>query len=67
MGNGLLIKIPSRILRDRTLSILEAIVEYLREERGLTFHQIAVLLNRDDRTIWTVYRRAKEKRGGYGK
>lgn len=59
----LIIKIPSSILKDRSLSVLEAIVEYLREEKGLTFHRIAVLLNRDDRTIWTAYRRAKEKRG----
>jgi len=62
----LIIKIPSSILKDRSLSVLEAIVEYLREEKGLTFHRIAVLLNRDDRTIWTAYRRAKEKRGVNG-
>jgi len=62
----LMIKIPSSILKDRSLSVLEAIVEYLREEKGLTFHRIAVLLNRDDRTIWTAYRRAKEKRGVNG-
>jgi len=61
-----MIKIPSSILKDRSLSVLEAIVEYLREEKGLTFHRIAVLLNRDDRTIWTAYRRAKEKRGVNG-
>ena len=56
------IAVPTSILRDRTLSVLEAIVEYLKEHEQLSFHQIAKLLNRDDRTIWTVYRRAKQKR-----
>ena len=54
--------IPTAILRDRTLKPLEAIVEYLHEHEKLTLHQIAKLLNRDDRTIWTVYNRAKRKR-----
>jgi len=57
------IPIPSFIFRDRSLSVLEAIVEYLKEQKQLTFHEIAVLLNRDDRTIWTVYTRGKKKRG----
>jgi hypothetical protein len=58
------IAIPSHILRDRSLSVLEIIVEYLKEKKKLTYHEIAVLLNRDDRTIWTCYNRAKKKRGG---
>ncbi|MDO8628496.1 MAG: hypothetical protein Q7R56_01970 [Nanoarchaeota archaeon] len=41
-------------------SALEAIVVYLKEQQ-LTYHEIAVILARDDRTIWTVYRRAKKK------
>ena len=56
------ILIPVTILADRSLSILEVIAEYLREEIGLNYHQIAVLTNRNDRTIWTVYNRAKKKR-----
>ncbi|MFH1409546.1 MAG: sigma factor-like helix-turn-helix DNA-binding protein [Nanoarchaeota archaeon] len=55
--------IPLAILRDRTVKVLESIVEYLKDVQGLTYHEIAELLNRDDRTIWTVYRRAKQKRG----
>ena len=54
--------IPSSILKDRTLSVLESIVEYLKEKRNLSYHEIAELLGRDDRTIWTVYDRAKKKR-----
>ena len=54
--------IPIRILRDRSLSVLETIVEFLKEEKELSFHEIGVLLNRDERNIWTVYNRAKKKR-----
>jgi hypothetical protein len=56
------ILIPSSIFIDRKLSVLEILVEYLKEKRNLNYHQIASLLNRDDRTIWTVYNRAKKKR-----
>jgi hypothetical protein len=55
--------IPLSILKDTKLSILESIVTYLKEEQTLNFHKIAVILKRDDRTIWTVYQRAKKKRG----
>ena len=54
--------IPIRILRDRSLSVLETIVEFLKENKELSFHEIGVLLNRDERNIWTVYNRAKKKR-----
>ena len=54
--------VPTSIFRDRTLKPLEALVEYLKEVNNLTYHQIAKLLNRNDRTIWTVYQRAKKKR-----
>ncbi|GAF99559.1 unnamed protein product, partial [marine sediment metagenome] len=57
------LNIPSYIFKDRTLSVLEAIVKYLKEERMLSYHEIAVLLKRDDRTIWTVYNRVKKKHG----
>ena len=54
--------IPLSILQDRAVAVLEAIVEYLREEKDLRYSEIAELLNRDQRTIWTVYSRAKTKR-----
>lgn len=54
--------IPVSILQDRNISVLENIVSYLKDTFGLTYHNIAVLLNRDDRTIWTVYQRAIKKR-----
>lgn len=41
-------------------SILENIVCYLKDSCGLNYHEIAVMLKRDDRTIWTVYNRRKK-------
>ena len=54
--------LPVSILQDRKLSVLENIVSYMKENFALNYHKIAVLLNRDDRTIWTVYQRAIKKR-----
>lgn len=53
--------IPSYILRNRKLGILEATTKYLKEEHKLSYHDIAVLLKRDDRVIWTTYNKAKKK------
>ena len=57
--------IPSNVLRDNSISVLEAIVEFLKEKKGLTYHQIGELINRDERNVWTVYNRAKKKRKLY--
>ena len=54
--------IPVSILKDRNISVLENIAAYLKDTFGLTYHKIAVLMNRNDRTIWTVYQRAKKKK-----
>ena len=54
--------IPVSILKGRKLSVLENIAAYLKDTFNLNYHSIAVLLNRDDRTIWTVYQRAKKKK-----
>ncbi len=54
--------IPAHVLRDRKLSALESIIEYLKEIRKLNYHEISILLNRDERNIWTMYNRAKKKR-----
>jgi len=55
------IEIPIDIFKNRTLAPLESITSYLKDNKGLSFHEIAVLLNRDDRTIWTCHNRAKKK------
>src|SRR3989344_4662945 len=43
------------------LSILENLVVYAKDELNLSFHQVAVLTERNDRNIWTMYQRAKKK------
>ncbi len=54
--------LPISIFNNRELSCLETIVKYLKEEVKLRFHEIALLLNRNDRTIWTTYNNAIKKR-----
>lgn len=54
--------IPISLFASREFSVLETIVVYLKEDYNLNFSKIAQLLNRDDRTIWTVYDRARKKR-----
>ncbi len=44
-----------------SLSPSESLCKYLKENCNLSFHEIAVLLNRDDRSIWTSYSRASKK------
>lgn len=58
------ISIPTEIFRKYPLAVLESIVTYLKDERHLNYHEIAVLLNRDQRNIWTVYKRAERKLHG---
>jgi len=56
------IEVPSEIFHDRSLSVLESISRYLKDKLKLSYHEIAELTNRDDRTIWTCYNRAKKKK-----
>ncbi len=53
--------IPARVIADRRRSVLETLSCELHDKQGLTFAQIARLLNRNDRTIWTAYDRARKK------
>lgn len=55
------ISVPYYIFKDRRLSVLEALVTYLRDNFKLRYSEIADLLNRDERNIWTVYHRGKNK------
>ncbi|MBW2984589.1 hypothetical protein KY361_05710 [Candidatus Woesearchaeota archaeon] len=54
-------KIPVSIFKKEKLSPFEAIVKYLKDDMKLTYHEIGILLNRDERNIWTVYNRARKK------
>ena len=53
--------IPVSIFSDSKLSAQESLVVYLKDKQNLSYHEIAVLLERNDRTIWTVYSRARKK------
>ncbi|MFH1134316.1 MAG: hypothetical protein V1735_07570 [Nanoarchaeota archaeon] len=57
-----LLNVPLSIFNDRRTGMLEAVSQYLHDERKLTFQEIAVLLNRDHSTIWTSYHNAKRKK-----
>lgn len=53
--------IPIKIFSQRKLSILESLCTYLKDEHALTYHEIAKILGKNDRTVWTVINRTKLK------
>jgi len=55
------ISLPLSMFKDRRVGMLEQTVVYLKDSEELKFSQIAKLLNRDQRTIWVTYHKAKEK------
>jgi len=55
------IAVPSSALRSESLSPLESISIYMKEQQGMHYSKIAAILNRDQRTIWTVCNRARRK------
>ena len=61
------ISIPLSVVASRELSPLESITAYLKEECQMRFCAIARAVNRDDRTVWTAYSRARKKRDDHGK
>lgn len=56
------ILIPVSIFEAESLSALEAVCKYLKEELDISYSKIALLLNRDSRTIWTTYNNAAKKK-----
>jgi len=56
------IDIPLSVLQDRNVAVLESISEYLCSEKNMKYSDVAKMLNRDQRTIWTACNRAKKKR-----
>jgi len=53
--------IPVSVISNRSLSVLESIVSYLKKDCNLKYSQIALMLHRDQRTIWTVNNRGIRK------
>jgi len=54
--------IPIHVFNNQTLSALETIVKYLKENKNLKHSKIAKKLNRHQKTIWTTYQNSKQKR-----
>ena len=53
-------EIPLSVFQ-RNLGCLESISLYLKDNLDLKFSEISRLTNRDQRTIWTAYNKAKQK------
>ena len=53
--------IPLSIFSTDKLSTLEIIVKYFKENLNKKYHEIALLLNRNDRTIWSTYQNSIKK------
>ncbi len=59
------IEIPLNIFT-KELGALESITKYMKENLSMAYYEIAELLNRDQRTIWTAYNKANKKQNkGY--
>jgi hypothetical protein len=54
--------LPFSALETKGCSVLENVVSFLRDKHMLRFSEIAKLLKRDPRTIWTTYARQKSRR-----
>ena len=52
--------IPISIFAEK-FSAYESLVMYLKDELELKYCEIAGVLKRDQRTVWTIYNRAKKK------
>jgi hypothetical protein len=56
------ILVPISLFKEGGLSATESLVAHLKERHGLRYRAIGGMLQRDERTIWTIYRRAVKKR-----
>jgi len=56
-----IVNVPASVFNN-SLAPLEAVVVFLKEHLGYSFHKIALLLKRDDRTIWLTYSNAAKKK-----
>ncbi|MBU0979301.1 MAG: hypothetical protein KJ709_00710 [Nanoarchaeota archaeon] len=61
--SGKILNVPISIFADRRLGMLESLTFYLHDKKKLSFHEIAAMLKRDDRTIWSSYHNAGRKKG----
>jgi len=59
--------IPINLFRNRDNSVLEIIVAHLHDNYKVSFKEIARLLCRNYKTVWTVYSKARKKRKDAGR
>jgi len=53
---------PVSIFKNKKLTTLESIIIHLKQkQKQMRYSEIAKLLNRDQRNIWTIYSRAIKK------
>ncbi len=55
------IKIPLKKFVSDDLSIFELLVQHLKEAEGLSYSEIAAILDKSPKTIWTIYSRVRKK------
>ncbi|MBN4049194.1 hypothetical protein JYT91_01110, partial [archaeon AH-315-M20] len=55
--------VPVSIFADNNFSILECLISYLKDVKHMKNSKIAILLNKNPSNIWTIYNRAKTKKG----
>jgi len=60
--NNLSLSVPLILFSQRQFAVLEILVTYLKEEKKLSFKEIAELIKRNYNTIKTVYRRYHEEK-----
>lgn len=53
--------LPLELFRDRSLSVLEHVVLYLKDNYNLNLQTISKLLNKKSTTVWSVFTRVKQK------
>jgi hypothetical protein len=54
--------IPLSLFKTKELGPLESLVKYMKENMKLRLSEIAEILNRDERTIWTTYQNSVSKK-----
>ena len=53
--------IPLSIFKHQKSGALESLCKYMKENLNMKYMEIARLLQRNERTIWTAYNKAKQK------
>ena len=55
------LKIPVSVFNNGKLTTYESLILYLKDDSDFNYHNIAVILGRDERDVRKVYFRAKDK------